>query len=175
MTSPYTGEVQIFGFTFAPQGWAFCNGATLSLQQNTALYSLIGINFGGNGSTTFQLPNLAIRAAMSQGAGPGLTQRSMGQTVGENEVTLTQSEIPLHSHALTAFTGGSERVTAPVPGAGFGPTGRVGVYAASGTADAQLYPQGVVPYGPSQPHSNQQPFLALNFCIALQGDYPSFN
>jgi microcystin-dependent protein len=175
MTSPFTGEVQIFGFTFAPQGWAFCNGVTLTIPQNTTLYSLIGVMYGGNGTTTFQLPNLASRAAMGQGTGPSLTPRVVGETVGAYSVTLNPNEIPLHNHILTAYTGGSERVSTPVAGAGLGPTGRVGVYAASGTADAQLYPQAVVPYGGNQAHGNQQPLLALNFCIALVGDYPSFN
>lgn len=176
MSDRYLGEVQIFGFNFAPHGWAMCNGALLALRQNTALFSLIGINYGGDGRTTFQLPNLVNRTPISQGTGPGLSQRQMGEPVGTNSISLVTNEIPPHNHTLSAFTGGTGQTATPVSGVGFGPIGRGSLYSAAGTApDTPLSPLALTPAGSGLPHENRQPFLALTYCIALEGDFPSFN
>ena len=103
MSEPFIGEIQMFGFYFNPRNWAYCNGATLPIQQNTALFALLGTQYGGNGQTTFQLPNFAGRGGCQQGQGPGLTPRSLGETFGTNTVTLTSTQIPQHNHGITAF------------------------------------------------------------------------
>ena len=104
MTEPYIGQIQLFGFNFNPLGWAFCNGTTLPISQNTALFSLVGTIYGGNGQTTFQLPNFAGRAGCQQGNGPGLSPRSLGETFGVNTVTLTSNQIPQHNHGVNAYS-----------------------------------------------------------------------
>jgi microcystin-dependent protein len=179
MSSPYIGEVQLFGFNFNPRGWAFCNGATLPIQQNTALFALIGVTYGGNGQTTFQLPNLAGRAACEQGVGPGLSARSLGETFGTNTVALTSQQMPLHTHALNGFSqpDPSLRSGAPVANGGLSiltgsPTART---FAAGPPNTQLAPNMIAPNpGGGFAHENQQPYLGMNFCIALQGIFPSF-
>ncbi|MDT0977977.1 tail fiber protein, partial [Staphylococcus pseudintermedius] len=103
MTEPFVGQIQIFGFNFAPRDWAVCNGVTMPIQQNTALFSLLGTQYGGNGQTTFQLPNFINRAATQQGQGPGLTPHSIGEPYGVNAVTLTTLQMPAHSHALNVY------------------------------------------------------------------------
>jgi microcystin-dependent protein len=174
MTQPYIGEIQLFGFNFNPRGWAFANGATLAISQNTALFSLIGTIYGGNGQTTFQLPNFAGRAGNQQGQGPGLSPRSLGQTFGANTVTLTSNQIPQHNHALNAFV--PSTASAPV---GNGALSQAGISAnrpfVSSAPNATFAPNMLSPsQGGGQPHENQQPYLGVNFCIALQGIYPSF-
>lgn len=118
MTEPYTGEIQLFGFNYAPYNWAFCNGAMLPIQQNPALYSLLGTNYGGNGQTYFQLPNFAGRAGCNQGNGPGLTSRTIGEVFGTQNVTLLSTEMPAHTHALTVYnqTDVSKRASTPSAG-----------------------------------------------------------
>ncbi len=178
MTQPYIGEIQLFGFNFNPRGWAFCNGATLPISQNTALFSLIGTIYGGNGQTTFQLPNFAGRAGCQQGNGPGLTPRSLGEAFGTNTVTLTSNQIPQHSHGLTAYLQGDagKRAGTPVVNGGLsqpGNTANKPFFA--GTPSTTFAPGMLQPSsGGGQPHQNQQPYLGVNFCIALQGIYPSF-
>jgi microcystin-dependent protein len=177
MTTPYVGEIQIFGFNFAPVGWAQCNGALLPINQNTALFSLIGTNFGGNGQTNFQLPNFAGRAACSQGQGPGLTQRDIGDAFGTEQVTLTTAQIPAHSHAMNVYHQTNAALQSNVPANGYGLTGPA--------TSSPYVPGNPVPNttlagpviggtGGNQPHENRQPLLALNFCIALQGAFPAF-
>jgi len=179
MTEPYIGQIQPFGFNFAPNGWAFCNGATLAIQQNTTLFSLLGIQYGGNGTSTFQLPNLSARAAGGTGTGNSLTPRLIGGTFGVSQVALSTLEMPAHQHTLTAFaqTDTSKRSGVPVAGGGLSQPGSNAVKPFSNaTPDTPLSPSMLLPSsGGNQPHDNQQPYLAVNFCIALQGDYPAFD
>jgi microcystin-dependent protein len=177
MSSPFLGEIQIFGFNYPPYQWATANGATLSIQQFAALYSLLGTRYGGNGTSTFQLPNLIGRAACNQGAGSGITQRVIGEPFGEFNVALTTQTIPPHNHTMVA-NGPPVGVTptpGPVAGAALarfgGPEPLVGNNAIPNTTFA---PNAVNPAGGNIPHPNQQPYLALNFCIALSGVFPSF-
>lgn len=178
MTQPYIGEIQLFGFNFNPRGWAFCNGATLPISQNTALFSLIGTLYGGNGQTTFQLPNFAARAGCQQGNGPGLSPRSLAQSFGVNTVTLTSNQIPQHSHGLNAYlqSDTGKRAGTPVANGGLsqpGNTANKPFFA--GTPNTTFAPGMLQPSaGGGQPHQNQQPYLGINFCIALEGIYPSF-
>ena len=175
MTTPYIGEIQLFGFNFPPRGWAFCNGAILPIAQNTALFSLLGTEFGGDGRTTFQLPNLIARTAVNQGRGPGLTPRNMGQSFGENSVTLSVRELPTHTHMLTLFQQGdtSERSGTPTSGNGLSAPTRASPFVANAQPNL-AFADSIGATGGSQPHENRQPFLAMNYCIALQGIYPSF-
>jgi microcystin-dependent protein len=174
MTQPYIGEIQLFGFNFNPRGWAFANGATLAISQNTALFSLIGTIYGGNGQTTFQLPNFSGRAGCQQGNGPGLSPRALGETFGANTVTLTSNQIPQHNHALAAFV--PSTASAPVSNGGLSQPGISANRPFSiGAPNTTLAPNMISPnQGGGQPHQNQQPYLGVNFCIALQGIYPSF-
>jgi microcystin-dependent protein len=178
MTQPFIGEIQLFGFNFNPRGWAFANGATIPIQQNTALFSLIGTSYGGNGQTTFQLPNFAGRAGCQQGNGPGLSPRSLGQNFGTNTVTLNITQIPSHSHGATSYSQseGTKKSSIPSNGAALALL-TVGVpkpYIAT-PINTTFAPNMISPsQGGSQPHENQQPYLGVNFCIALQGIYPSF-
>ena len=174
MTEPYIGQIQLFGFNFNPRGWAFCNGPTLPISQNTALFSLLGTIYGGNGQTTFQLPNFAARAGCQQGNGPGLSPRTLGETFGANTVTLTSNQIPQHSHGINAFL--PSGACSPVANGGLSQPGIAANRPfASGGPNTTLAPNMIgSSTGGGQPHQNQQPYLGLNFCIALQGIYPSF-
>lgn len=177
MTEPYFGEIQIFAFDFNPYGWAYCNGATLPLAQNVALYSLLGVAFGGNGSSTFQLPNFSARAGCEQGQGTGLTPRSLGSAFGEAGMTLQSSQIPAHKHDIHVYSQSDQAKKSGVPAAGAGlssmgsPTARP--FNAT-TPDASFFPGALAPTGGAGAHENRQPYLALNFCIALTGTYPEF-
>lgn len=179
MTTPYIGEIQIFGFNFNPRGWAFCNGATLPISQNTALFALIGTTYGGNGQTTFQLPNFAGRAACQQGQGPGLSPRTIGQAFGTSTVTLTSNQIPAHSHTAVAYSQRDPTKRSGAPSI----NGGLSFLSARTTAksfvgspvNATLAPAMMSPsQGGGLPHENRQPYLGVNFCIALQGVFPSF-
>lgn len=178
MTTPFIGEIQMFGFNYSPSGWAFCDGTMMNIRQNTTLFSLLGTVYGGDGQNTFQLPNLMSRAACGSGQGPGLSPRSMGETFGTNSVTLTQLEMPAHQHVLTAFQQGdaTKRSGTPVAGGGLSQPGSNAIKPFSESAPTTpMSPRMLQPItAPAQPHSNQQPYLAVNFCIALQGDFPSF-
>jgi microcystin-dependent protein len=175
MSDPFVAEVRVFGFNFAPRGWAQCNGQLLPLSQNTALFSLLGTTYGGDGKTTFALPNMQGNAAMHPGQGQGLSERFLGETGGSQNVTLLQSEIPFHTHNMMAFT--------QVPGDLFGPTAASNailarsnngaVYNTNTSGAVQLAPQALAPAGGGLPHNNMQPYLTLNFCIALQGVFPA--
>jgi len=175
MTEPFIGEIQLFGFNFAPRGWALCNGATLPIQQYTALFSLLGTQYGGNGQTTFQLPNLVSRSACNQGQAPGLSQRTIGETFGEQTVQLQTTEMPMHQHGITLYAQGdaSKRAGSPVAGNAVSNPGASAPFVASGPA-ATFAPNVIGVSGSSLPHENRQPFLAVNFCIALEGVFPSF-
>ena len=177
MTTPFLGEIQIFGFNYTPEGWAPCNGTTLPIQQYSALYSLIGTTYGGNGTTTFQLPNFTGRAACSQGQGPGLTDRSAGETFGEAQVGLISSEIPSHNHVQNLYHQPNPAMQKNVPDNNYGLSGPAAtspfVPIATPNTTFALPVVGVA--GSGLPHNNCQPLLPLNFCIALQGDFPAFN
>lgn len=174
MSQPYIGEIQLFGFNFNPRGWAFANGATLPISQNTALFSLIGTIYGGNGQTTFQLPNLAGRAGCQQGNGPGLTPRTLGETFGVNTVTLISNQIPQHNHGINAYVPATSGTPA-ANGSLSQPTVPANKPFASSAPNTTFAPNMISPsQGGGQPHQNQQPYLGVNFCIALQGIYPSF-
>ncbi|MGO4259324.1 phage tail protein [Lysobacter sp. TAB13] len=174
MTEPFIGQIQIFGFNFAPRGWAFCAGQTLPIQQNTALFALLGTQYGGNGTTTFQLPNFVNRTGCEQGQGPGLSPRSMGETFGSNSVTLTTNEMPAHNHIVQLYgqNDTSKRAGSPSSGNSLGTPASFAF--APGTPNTSFSPSTVLPTGNSQPHENRQPYLAMNFCIALEGIFPSF-
>ncbi len=178
MTQPFIGEIQMFGFNFNPRGWAFANGATLPIAQNTALFALLGTTYGGNGQTTFQLPNFAGRAGCQQGQGPGLTNRFLGETFGTNTVTLTAAQVPSHSHAINAFSqsDGTKRAASPATNSGLSNlTNATAKPFINTPINTTLAPNMISPsQGGGQPHENQQPYLGLNFCIALQGIFPAF-
>ena len=179
MTQPFIGEIQLFGFNFNPRGWAFANGATLPISQNTALFSLIGTIYGGNGQTTFQLPNFAGRAGCQQGNGPGLSPRTLGQSFGANTVTLTSNQIPQHSHAVVLYAQNdtAKRASSPSPNNALSVSseGAATAFMPAGSPNTQFAPSMLSPnQGGGQAHQNQQPYLGVNFCIALQGIYPSF-
>ena len=179
MTQPFIGEIQLFGFNFNPRGWAFANGATLPISQNTALFSLLGTIYGGNGQTTFQLPNFAARAGCEQGNGPGLTPRSLGQSFGVNTVTLTSNQIPQHNHGINGYlpTDTTKKVGTPVANGGLSqPSLATNKPFNSAAPNTTFAPNMISPSaGGGFPHENQQPYLGVNFCIALQGIFPSQN
>lgn len=172
MADPFVAEVRIFPFNFAPRGWAFCNGQLLPISQNTALFSLLGTTYGGDGKVTFALPDLQGRAPMHPGQGPGLSQRLLGESDGSQTVTLQETQIPSHPHQFGgAVDAGGDTQTATntiwaqVPG-------RAAVFLYSTPATGAMNPNAMPTTGGSQPHNNLQPYLTLNFCIALQGIYP---
>lgn len=166
---PFVAEIRIFPFNFAPRGWAFCNGQILPLSQNTALFSLLGTTYGGNGQSTFALPNMQGNAPMHPGQGPGLSLYDLGQTGGSETVSLLVSEIPSHSHGVSASAGDG---TDQSPNNEKLATGiGIGQYAVPG-ALTQLSPNALAPTGGGQPHNNMMPYLTLNFCISLQGVFP---
>jgi microcystin-dependent protein len=171
---PFIGEIHIFAGNFAPKGWALCNGQLLAISTNTALFSLIGTFYGGDGKTTFALPNLQAAAPISQGQGPGLTSRVLGETGGVAQVKLVQSEMPVHTHTVSASTDastGSDPSNA-VWAVGGQTRGGVPLYNANANPPAQMNPTAISEVGGDQPHNNMPPSLALTFIIALQGIYP---
>ena len=169
MAEAFIAEIRIFGFNFAPRGWAFCDGQILPIVQNTALFSLLGVNYGGDGRSTFALPDLRGRFALHQGQGPGLSQRFLGETGGQAGVSLLASQMPAHSHALRAD---ASPTTAAPAGAALAPTANGTAVYRSGAANALMAPASIAVAGGSQPHENRQPLLGMNFCIALQGIFP---
>lgn len=173
MADPYVAEIRIFPFNFAPRGWAFCSGQLLPISQNTALFSLLGTTYGGDGQSTFALPNLQGSIPMHPGAGPGLSSRSLGETGGVETVTLQLSDIPAHTHSLNASQadGGDPNPVNELFAAGLG--GVTAYLQNPPGAPVSLHPKAVQPAGGSQPHNNMMPYLTLNFCIALQGIFPS--
>jgi microcystin-dependent protein len=172
MADPFVAEMRFFGFGFAPSGWAQCNGQILSISQNTALFSLVGTTYGGNGTTTFALPNLQGAVPMAWGQGPGLSIRDLGEVGGAASVTLLQSEMPNHSHTVTAATTPLGTVAAPSSSVGYARPVTGNVYATTGTTTA-MSTSTLAAVGSGQPHNNLQPYLVVNCCIALQGIFPS--
>jgi microcystin-dependent protein len=172
MTNPFVAEIRIFPFNFAPSGWAFCNGQLLSISQNTALFSLLGTTYGGDGKSTFGLPNMQGMAPVQPGQGPGLSLYDLGQTGGSDTITLLQSEMPMHNHTPQAFAG---QATAQVPSPNVGLARARGFdpYSTTTTTNlTALSDLSIIPEGGGQPHNNLMPYLTLNFCIALQGVFP---
>ena len=171
MSDQFLAEIRIFPFNFPPKGWAFCDGQILPLSQNTALFSLLGTTYGGDGKSNFALPDLQGNAPMHPGQGPGLSLHDLGETGGSETVSLLESEIPSHSHAFSVSQGDA---TDQSPAGQLFATGiGIGTYAPPGNAaQVQLSANGIAPAGGDQPHNNMQPYLTLNFCIALQGVYP---
>jgi microcystin-dependent protein len=174
MADQFLAEVRIFPFNFAPTGWAFCNGQLLPISQNTALFSLLGTTYGGDGKSTFALPNMQGNAPIHTGAkqpGPGLSTYDLGQEGGSPAVTLLVSEIPTHTHSLRASNQvGTDRTP---QGEVLARSAGLNLYKASGTIVQLAAPQALTPYGNGLPHNNMQPYLTLNFCIALQGIFPA--
>jgi len=163
MSTPYLGEVKIISFTFPPKGWAFCNGQLMAIQQNAALFSLLGTFYGGDGIRTFALPNLQGRSAFHVGSG-----FTIGQAGGEAEHTLITAEMPQHTHTPNATTGGA---TLDTPATGVWCASAGSAYSAS--SNATMQPASILPNGGSQPHNNMSPYLVLNMIIALQGIFPT--
>lgn len=176
MTEPFVGEIQLFGFPFPPYKWASCTGALLPIRQNTTLFALLGVQYGGNGTVTFQLPNFVNAAPCSQGSGPGLTGRVMGEFFGSNTVALDTTTMPTHMHQLDVYAtrAATDKVGTPAPGAAITPPGQSLAFVPNGTPDTHLSPLTLSSTGGNGPHENRQPFLALNYSIALEGVFPSF-
>lgn len=170
MSDPFVAEIRIFTGNFAPRGWALCNGQLLPISQNTALFSLLGTTYGGDGKSTFRLPDLQQRFPLHPGQGPGLSNRVLGESAGEAAVTLQTSELPGHGHGLkaalspTTGTPASDLMLSPV-------NGGAAVYKALSNPQA-MAPQTLSPEGGGLPHNNRHPYLALTFIIALQGVFP---
>lgn len=179
MSDPFIGEVRAFGFNFTPRGWASCQGQLLPISQNTALFSLLGTQYGGNGTVNFALPNLQGRAVIGVGSGPGRTPQTVGQTGGQPTVTLLSAEMPSHTHVLNAgqlsAPNPAQNVATPTTGALPGLSSPNNVYIAPVTPNTNLIPSSISTVGGSQAHENMQPFLAINYCIATQGVFPARN
>jgi microcystin-dependent protein len=173
MSEPFIAEIRIFAGNFAPRSWAFCDGQLLPVSQNTALFSLIGTTYGGDGRTTTALPNLQGRAPMHPGRGPSLTDRRLGQRGGSENVTLSEAQLPNHTHSGIASLDMSSTAT-PSDTTTLGDTGFDNLYqTATGTNLVDLAPEALPNTGGGAAHQNMQPYLTLNFIIALQGLYPS--
>lgn len=177
MAEPFLAQITMFGFNFAPRNWALCQGQIMAIQQNTALFSLLGTNFGGNGTTTFGLPNLQGNVAVDVGQGSGLSQYVVGETGGVPTVTLTTQTMASHNHGIAATI--DRATTTAVAGnvlatGAIGPPNAptVGMYYSVGGATKQLAVQSVSPNGNNQAHNNMQPYLTISYCIALNGIYP---
>lgn len=177
MADAFIGEIRMVAFTFAPRGWAFCDGQLMPISQNTALFSLLGTTYGGDGRTTFALPNFMGRAPVSAGAGPGLTPHVLGQAFGQKSVTLLTNNLPAHSHPMSA-TSNAANLAAPSgqsrPGSAPGGRGNQGpaVFAPAGGGTVALNPLAIGPRGSGSPVNLMQPYLVLNFVICLQGEFP---
>ena len=171
MADPFVAEIRIVPFNFAPKGWAFCDGQILPLSQNTALFSLLGTTYGGDGKSTFALPNLQGASAMHPGQGQGLSLRDLGQIGGAQSVTLLVSEIPAHTHTANGLSVLST-TAAPSSQTALARSVNGSAYAAGGGAVQQLAPEALPVAGGSLPHNNLQPYLTLNYIIALQGVFP---
>lgn len=170
MADPFVAEIRIFPFNFAPRGWAWCDGQLLPLSQNTALFSLLGTTYGGNGNSNFALPDLQGRAPMHPGQGPGLSLHDLGETGGSETVSLLESEIPSHSHGLRCVNEESNNNT-PNANASFAVSAKANVYVAQNT-NVAMNPSSLAPTGGDQPHNNMMPYLTFYFNIALQGVFP---
>jgi microcystin-dependent protein len=172
MADPFVAEIRIFPFNFAPNGWAFCDGQLMPLSQNTALFSLLGTTYGGNGKSNFALPNMQGNVPMHPGQGPGLSLHDLGETGGSETVTLLESEIPSHSHSVGAQTVPLGGVAAPAGATLSRPASGTLYFTGGSPSLVTMSPSVIAPVGGNQPHTNLQPYVTLNFCIALQGVFP---
>lgn len=172
MADPFVAEIRMFPFTFAPKGWAFCNGQLLPLSQNTALFSLLGTIYGGDGKSTFALPDLTGRSAMHPGQGSGLSNRFLGEMGGAETVTLLNSEMPFHTHTVNSVAGVFAGNTNIVTGNSFAKSGQGNSYTPAAN-EVQMSDEALTPTGGDLPHNNMMPYLTVNFCIALQGVFPA--
>jgi microcystin-dependent protein len=173
MSSPFIAEIRLLGCNFAPRGWAFCQGQTIAISQNTALFSLLGVTYGGNGTTIFQLPDLQGRTPIGAGQGPGLSFRSLGEIGGVTSVTLLSTQMPNHSHAVNASSAAGTQ-TSPATAiwaASVGGRTPPPLYS-NVTANTPMAVTALQVVGGSQPHENRQPYLGMNYVIALQGVFP---
>jgi len=179
MTQPFIGEIKTVGFNFAPTNYAACDGQILSIAQNTALFSILGTTYGGNGQTTFALPNMQANSPMHPGTGAGLSTYDLGEVGGVPSVTLTESQLPSHNHALNSATltpaNAAQNVGVPTSTALLGLSAPGMAYADAATPAVAMAPNAILPTGGSQPHANQQPYLVIMFVIALYGIFPSRN
>ena len=172
MSDQFLAEIRIFPFNFPPTGWAFCDGQIMPISQNTALFSLLGTTYGGDGKSTFALPDMQGNAPMQPGQGQGLSLRDLGEMSGVESVTLLQTEIPFHTHFLRASP---DQGDSTVPSPAFSLAGAIGgnIYASGSPPLTNMAFQALPPAGGGLPHNNMQPYLTLNFCIALQGIFPA--
>jgi microcystin-dependent protein len=174
MATPFIGQISLFAGNFAPRNWAFCNGQLLSIAQNTALFSILGTTYGGNGQTTFALPDLRGRVPIHAGQGPGLSSYTLGQAAGEENHTLIQNEMPAHTHGANAVASGGNQAS---PASGLPAIESTGTSLdySSAAANASMSGSMIGIAGGSQPHNNMQPYLTVNYIIAVQGIFPSRN
>lgn len=181
MLEAFIGSIVLFAGNFAPRGWALCEGQILPIAQNTALFSILGTTYGGNGTTTFALPDLRGRVPLGVGHGPGLSEKSLGEFSGTEKVTLLQTEMPVHNHTLQASTTAATKSTphngllANWNGATEVGDNVIGYSFADSVPNTTLAPTSIGSAGGSQPHNNMQPYLGLNYIICLEGIYPSRN
>ena len=176
MSSPFVAEIRMFAGNFAPRNWAFCNGQLLPISQNTALFSLVGTYYGGNGTSNFALPDLRGRAAMHWGDGAGLSSYVLGEMAGENSVTLLTTEMPVHTHSISgAVIANSNPGETPATNTLFTNSSPNQLYGTVLGTTVNLAPQSISIAGGSQPHNNTQPYLAVSFIICMSGVYPSRN
>lgn len=168
MAQPYIGQIKIFAGNFAPQGWVFCDGRLLAISENSALFTLIGTTYGGDGQETFGVPDLRGRLALNQGQGPGLSNYVIGQALGSETVTLTQSQLPAHTH----IAAGNSAAGGGTPSGSTWAIGSLLAYGPSATLQG-MNPAGVAFSGGNQPHSNMMPYLAVNYILSLFGIFPS--
>jgi microcystin-dependent protein len=168
--TPYVGQIMAFGGTYAPQGWALCDGSLLPISQYETLFNLIGTTYGGDGQNTFALPDLRGRVPLHQGQGPGLSSYVLGESGGVEDVTLSVNQFPQHTHpAMVSPNPG----TSPNPAGAFWAGSPVNIYTDGAAANAAMAATSISASGGSQPHNNMLPYLTLNFCIATEGIYPS--
>jgi microcystin-dependent protein len=171
MSNPFIGEIRMFGGNFAPRGWAFCNGQLLAIAQNDALFALIGTTYGGDGQTTFALPDLRGRIPVHAGQGPGLSSYQLGQQAGTETVTLTQQQMPAHTHTAQAQSGAGNQAG---PGGGVWASSAQNQFSAN-PPNAAMNAAAIGSAGGSQPHENMAPYQVVSFIIALEGIFPSRN
>ena len=172
MSEPFLGEIRMFAGNFAPRGWAFCNGQLLSIAQNSALFAILGTTYGGNGQSTFALPNLQSRVPLHPGQGPGLSPYSLGQTGGSETVTLLTNQMPAHTHLVSASSSNGNTVS---PQSAFPASNANNNRDYNTSANTTMSSQMISAAGGSQPHNNVQPYTCVNFIIALEGIFPSRN
>lgn len=177
MSEPFIGEICCFGFTFPPRDWAQCNGQIIPISQNSALFAILGTTYGGNGTTTFGLPNLQGRIPMHWGTGAGGFNTVIGETQGTTTVTLTSSQLPQHNHQIVAATtpNAAQRSAAPQPTSFISRSVGGLIYQPAPTINTSFSQRAISMYGNSLPHENMQPYLTLNFCISLYGAFPTRN